>query len=340
MEEMTGSIELRVLAGLQAGARLTLADGRHVLGSSETCDIVLVGPGVEQQAMEIVVDGMRLHMKPGQPGCGLTSGDSLSEPFMVAPGIPFHIGDIWLVVDYQGRAWPENRSWLVQFQPSMTLDGFASGGAEEAGQTEQTPQPSAQVNAPSRKMLWLIWTGASIALFCLGGLGSLVWFKFGREHFSNMQTLSVVSLFHSQLDLASSATAPEARLSFEPPVASEEPVKQATSPELLLAPPAAAALAEPVPEQPTLGFPLRNTHHALAREPDAASRPDRGAASTADLARLPFVVRQVACGNLSSITTEKGVKFFEGASHMGYELERIAEDRLRLRGRHDVELPC
>lgn len=121
-----------------------------------------------------------------------------------------------------------------------------------------------------------------------------------------------------------------------------QPVKQAASPELLLLPPAAAVLAGSVPAEPILGFPLRNTHHTWAREPDVSARPDRGAASTEGLARLPFVVRQVACGNLSSITTEKGVKFFEGASHMGYELERISEDRLRLRlrGRHDVELPC
>lgn len=339
MEEMTGSIELRVLAGLQAGARLTLTEGRHVLGSSEACDIVLVGPRIDPQAMEIVLEGMQLRLKPGQPGCGIASGDSLSEPFMLAPGVPFHIGDIWLVVDHQNRAWPENHSWLVPPQGFMIPDVSVIGGAEEE-QRVLAPSPSVQVNAPSRRTLWLIGTGASVVLFVLAGLGSQVWIKFGHEYFSNMRTLSMESFFHPQLDPASRSVNPDASPSFAPPVAAVEPLLKPPSQELLLLPPAAAASIESVPDRPTLGFPLRNTHHALAHVTDVPEQPDRSTISAEGLARLPFVVRQVACGNLSSITTEKGIKFFEGASQMGYKLERVSANRLRLRGRYDVELPC
>ncbi|MDT7523142.1 FHA domain-containing protein [Rhodoferax sp. TBRC 17198] len=339
MEEMTGSIELRVLAGLQAGARLTLAEGRHVLGSSEACDIVLVGPRIDPQAMEIVVEGMQLRLEPGQPGCGIAPGDSLSEPFMLAPGVPFHVGDIWLVVDHQNRAWPENHSWLVPSQGFMIPDVSVTGGTEE-GQRELAPNLSSEVSAPSKRRLWLIGTGTSIVLFVLAGLASLVWIKFGREYLSNMRTLSMGSFFHPQLDPASKSVNLDASPSFAPPVAAVEPLPKPPSQELLLLPPAAAASIESVPDRPTLGFPLRNTHHALAHETDVPERPDRSATSAEGLTRLPFVVRQVACGNLSSITTENGIKFFEGASQMGYKLERVSADRLRLRGRHDVELPC
>lgn len=345
-EETTGSIELRVLAGLQAGARLTLAEGRHVLGSSELCDIVLVGPGVEPQALVIVVEGAQLHLQPSQPECGVSHGDSLSEPFVLASGIPFHIGDIWLVADHEDSPWPENRSWLVQAQPSVASHAVASGEAHEVGQIKRLSSEPGQADTPSHRRLWLIWGGASIAVFCLAGLGALIWIKFSRNNFDNMQILSAASLLVPRLSPAAGLTAEPTNMGSgashvaNPSLAAVDPQdagsKKRAGPELLLLEPGADA----IPAGPPLGIPLINTHHAMGRVRDASERPEPSTVSSTELTRLPFMVRQVTCGSVSSVTTDKGVKFFEGASHMGYELLSISANRLKLRGRHDVDLPC
>ena len=49
------SLELRILNGLQAGARLRLSEGQFLLGTSEECDVIISGRGVEAQAAEIEV---------------------------------------------------------------------------------------------------------------------------------------------------------------------------------------------------------------------------------------------------------------------------------------------
>lgn len=339
---MNGSsavLELRVLAGLQAGARLSLLDGRHVIGSGEACDIVLAGPGIEAQAVVIVVEGAQLHLRPGQPGCGLTAGDSLSEPFMLEAGIPFHLGDVWLVIDQADHPWPENRSWLTPTHSSpagMPMNEANTAPSAEPGAERQKPS-----HQPNRLLWWLKWLAWCVAVFCLGGLGVLAWFKYGMEYLPHMRamTASHLSRFSesSAVDPVVNATlagpvAPTPAAAIEP----RTPKPSSSSPVLLIPPSPPVSLNE----SPPLGLPLIGSHLVQSRSPDRPDRVEKDTASAAELLRLPFVVRQVACGSVASITTDKGVKLFEGATYKGYEFTKVSPERLRLRGRHDVELSC
>lgn len=339
MNEATPLLELRVLAGLQAGARLTLADGRHVLGSAEACDIVLVGPGIESQALVIVVDGVRLQLRPGQPGCGLVAGDSLSEAFVLEPGVPFHLGDIWLVVDHRAHPWPENRSWLAPMEPPFVALSMDALDSERAA--EMASRPSEPPVGPRRWLWWLKWMAWCIGVFCLGGLGILAWFKFGMEYLPNMQAMTAAHLSRlTDRPAADKVVEPLPVRQKQPtpaPAAEPSAPKAPASGLVLLAPESATA---PVAAQPMLGLPLIGSHLVPSRPREQPERMEAAVASTAELARLPFVIRQVDCGNVASITTDKGLKLFEGARHMDYELQRVSPERLRLRGRHDVELPC
>jgi len=337
MDETQTLLELRVLAGLQAGARLSLPEGRYVLGSAETCDIVLAGPGIEQQALVIVVDGLRLDLQPGQPGCGLSAGDSLSEPFKLEPGVPFYVGDIWLVVDHRSRPWPENRSWLASMPPpleALTLDAAdKTGVAQDAKQDE----PLTPTRGLKRRLLWwLKWAAWCIAVFCLGGLGILAWFKYGMEYLPHVQAHTVAHL--SRWNDAPVSEAGSGSVQVQPPVAAQEPSTQKPPASGLLL--LGTAPTAPVAESPMLGLPLPGSHLEPRGHRDRPAQKDDSAASTADMADLPFVVRQVDCGSVASITTDGGVRFFEGAKHRGYELTRVSAERLRLRGGHDVELSC
>lgn len=332
-------LELRVLAGLQAGASLTLSDGRYVLGSGEACDVVLAGPGVEAQALVIVVDGLQLHLQPGQPGCGLTAGDSFSEPFLLEAGTPFHLGDIWLVVDRPGSPWPENRSWLVPTSPSLATLSMETAAAARAAE-DASERPTRQ-DETSRLQGWLKWVAWSIAVFCLGGLGSLAWFKFGMEYLPNMRAMTAAHLSRfTESPLTEPAVEPVTVRPLETSPASQErmPAQKPPAAGLVLMGPAPTEV--PAASNPMLGLPLAGSHLVQARSRDQTERSDRSAAAVTELSSLPFVVRQVACGDVASITTDKGVRIFEGASHKGYELTRASPERLRLRGRHDVELPC
>jgi cytoskeletal protein RodZ len=332
-------LELRVLAGLQAGARLSLSDGRHVIGSGETCDIVLAGPGIGAQALVIGVEGAQLHLQPGQPGCGLTEGDSLSEPFMLEAGVPFHLGDVWLVIDQADRPWPENRSWLTLAPSSpapMPMNEATTAHAAEPGAERQKPS-----HRPYSPMWWVKWLAWCVAVFCLGGLGVLVWFKYGMEYLPHMRAMTASHL--SRLS-ESPAVAPAVQATPAKPAAPTQvvepeprtPMPSASSPVFLSPPPPVA----PPNESPPLGLPLIGSHLVHSRSQEQTDRAENDTASAAELSRLPFVVRQVACGSVASITTDKGVKLFEGATYKGYELTKISPERLRLRGRHAVELSC
>lgn len=337
MDGHSDSLELRVLAGLQAGARLNLPDGRRMLGSGEACDIVLAGPGVEAQAMVIVVDGVQLHLQPCQPGCGLTAGDSFSEPFMLEAGVPFHLGDIWLVVDHPESPWPENRSWLVSMPPRLAALPMDAAITDAA--MEDASRPAKLPDEPRPLLWWLKWGVWCIAVFCLGGLGILAWFKFGMEYLPNMRAMTVAHLTRfAESSVAGPAMKPAAVQPVEPvPTAKDElQVQKRPTVGLVLLSPAPAVPS--IAQSPMLGLPLAGSHLVPSRSP--AERADRGVASAAELSRLPFAVRQVVCGDVASITTDKGIKLFEGAIHKGYELTRVSPERLRLRGHHDVELPC
>lgn len=325
------TLELRVLAGLQAGARLPLGEGRHVVGGGATSDIVLMGAGVEAQALMIEVDGHRLHLRPGQPGCGLVAGDSLSEPFVLEPGVPFHVGDIWLVVDLSERPWPENGSWLVSTPSPIGPPPIAAAFPDEV----ELDDP---VFESPRGRRWLWWLVRGVAATCLVGAVTLAWMRFGPDRMADMPALFAPLLSRSSgepvlppvVEPAPQAAAPT---SIETTQATRE-----AKPDTLKAMPPAAGLQLLTPRRAPSQA-VREAREAVSLL-EAPGVSEQAAQPMIHPVRLPFSVRQVVCGSAASITTGSGVRVFERGSHMGYQLMRAGPDRLRLRGPADVEMPC
>lgn len=102
----TARLELRVLHGPQAGARLPLSDGRYLLGGGERADIVLHGPSVAAEHCAIDLDGERATVEPLGGGVFSLDGRLYERGDQIAPGVVIELGGVWLCLDRPGAAWP------------------------------------------------------------------------------------------------------------------------------------------------------------------------------------------------------------------------------------------
>lgn len=350
INSMNAALELRVLTGLQVGARLHLDEGRHAAGAGEACDIVLMGPGVEDRALDIVVQGTRLQLEPRQPGCGLVLGDSLSDPFVLEPGVPFHVGGVWLVIDHAAGSWPKNGTWLQPVSTPLTVPLLDESLPERP---IDAPAREGLFQQPMQRRPWWIWVGRSMAVLFLTAVVAFAWQRFGPDHLPDLQDMSasLLSTFRSKnapsSDNTGLAVAREEAAAVDAPQASAHRTGESSA--TFVATPPEVPRTKQTAAQLQLLEPFANRLSAAGRRSILAGTEraeDIGGslASTEQVAgepvHLPFSVRQVVCGSAASITTDGGVKLFEGASHKGYQLMRVAPDRLRLRGRDEVEMSC
>ncbi|WP_426162334.1 FHA domain-containing protein [Pseudoduganella sp. R-34] len=99
-------LELRVLSGLHAGAALPLTEEAVVVGSDTACDVILLDPDVAPQHLSLRwVDGQWL----AEPGSGADVADLAGRPLhagsALAPGLPFRIGQAWLMLSPADAPW-------------------------------------------------------------------------------------------------------------------------------------------------------------------------------------------------------------------------------------------
>lgn len=139
---MTTLYELRILSGLQAGARLRLTDGVYRLGHGDDCDVVMAGHGINAEALELAIDGNNIIVTPLQLGCGISLTDNLTEPFSLLPGQVFHLAELWLVVDKEDAPWLEQRSWLQMAEAQEEQNKIAH---EAQTQPQPQPQPAEEI---------------------------------------------------------------------------------------------------------------------------------------------------------------------------------------------------
>lgn len=133
---MEQALELRILSGLQAGARLRLTQGRYSLGKAELCDIIIAGRGVESLAAELELSEDQLSLIPVQADCGFFLDEQCSEPVELGINQPFRLGDLWLIVDAADADWPEPDSWLMSRQDDEEFDELYEESDEEDGEDD------------------------------------------------------------------------------------------------------------------------------------------------------------------------------------------------------------
>jgi type III secretion system YscD/HrpQ family protein len=155
---MEKALELRILSGLQAGARLRLTQGQYSLGKAELCDIIIAGRGVESLAAELELSGDKLYLIPVQSDCGLSLDEQCSEAVELEVSQPFRLGDLWLAVDAENAAWPEPDSWLLlsldDDEAEEEYDDDEDDSAEdEDDYSPETPNPRATPSAAPKTVV-------------------------------------------------------------------------------------------------------------------------------------------------------------------------------------------
>jgi type III secretion protein D len=155
------SLELRVLSGMHAGARVLLEGDEYFLGTRDDCDFVLTDPGIlPRHARLVLVDGVwLLEWLPAEEGDAVLAPAPLDR----SKAVPF--GPIVVMADEPGTPWP-------------TLEELVLVPHAPATESLLPPpvQAVAPVIAPTRKhSLRRIATPVAIAAVSLSTLGLVAW---------------------------------------------------------------------------------------------------------------------------------------------------------------------
>jgi type III secretion system YscD/HrpQ family protein len=135
-------MELRVLAGPQAGCCLPLTGGMYRAGADESCDVVLDGlpagqiaftlyVGQKAIALEAMAEGVQVE---GRPARGLRE---------LRPGGVFEFGPWLFAVDDPGAPWPQDVEALRGARDAGQPEDSA-GELAESGEPADAPAPPSQ----------------------------------------------------------------------------------------------------------------------------------------------------------------------------------------------------
>jgi type III secretion protein D len=342
-------LELRILSGLQAGARLKLPDGSYSLGHDESCDVVVREHGVEAFALQLAIDGRLITATPGQTGCGTGRGDSRTEAFTLTPGQAFRIADLWLVVDDDGAPWPEVRSWRdaaadMAREPEADDDELDDDDSED----DSTNAVADISQRPRRYRRWLAvgciatLVGGSALAFAFKPLSQEAPAKPAPQAEAKPPELSTPGM-------PVPPTLPEpASMSAETSSSSKEPTVEEAMEELK------QQLAEVRLDAEIMiareGNAIRmsgNLDTARTRKLEALLVPfvkkygDMVAinAQVQSVANhLPFRVNQIISGPMAHIVTDDGERIFVGGSYKGYRLTMVRSNKIAFAGARPVEI--
>ena len=160
-------LELRVLTGTHAGARVLLPDAPQVLGSADDCDLILCDDGIAPQhaRLERLEDGSAL----------LHVLDRDLPPIHIRPGQGAEVGQVRISVEEADAPWNEDVPIADQPPPEglpLAADEGPAGAPDAGGpqasglQPPATPRPP--VRAPARAAGgW--WQVAGAALLVSAG---------------------------------------------------------------------------------------------------------------------------------------------------------------------------
>ncbi len=167
-------LELRVLTGTHAGARVLLPDAPQVLGSADDCDLILCDDGIAPQhaRLERLEDGSAL----------LHVLDRDLPPIHIRPGQGAEVGQVRISVEEADAPWNEDVPIADQPPPEglPLAAGEGPAGAPDAGgpqasglQPPATPRPPVRAPARAAGGWWQV-AGAAL-LVGAGAVSYLAW---------------------------------------------------------------------------------------------------------------------------------------------------------------------
>lgn len=117
-------LELRVLAGLHAGAALPIGLEDVLLGSDETCDVILLDPEVLPRHLRLRADAGRWLAEPEAAApVRDRHGAALAAGAPVPLDQPIQLGQTWIVLCAASAPWEED---AVPAAPPAAADAVAS----------------------------------------------------------------------------------------------------------------------------------------------------------------------------------------------------------------------
>jgi type III secretion system YscD/HrpQ family protein len=146
------TVELRVLHGPQAGARLVLQPGRdYILGTGDSCAVVLAGVQVEEEHASLSADASGIRVKRLQGSVATPQGDIGADGSTVPLGTVLTMGRVKLTVEASDADWPSDESIEPEEAAPPTPVADEATAAAEAMPEGALPEPAAaQETSPER----------------------------------------------------------------------------------------------------------------------------------------------------------------------------------------------
>lgn len=169
-DTLQAQVELRVLVGPQAGSSLSLGMGDYSLGTSDECEIILMGSRLESIHARLSFDGDQITVKPVEGKVCDAQGNEIMDTFPLSLGMPVDLGGVWVSVDKVDAHWPDPSDVLP-------LPVTPNPGAQTVAETEVSA-PMADIAASrlrNRAKITLIISAAGLALFALAGISVAGW---------------------------------------------------------------------------------------------------------------------------------------------------------------------
>lgn len=184
-DTLQAQVELRVLVGPQAGSSLSLGMGDYSLGTSDECEIILIGSRLEPIHARLSVDGDQITVKPAEGKVCDAQGNEILDTFPLTLGMPVDLGGVWVSVDSVDARWPDPADVLpTPVSPSPVEQTVTEGEA----QNRLADNPASRLR--NRAKITLIISAVGLTLIVLAGISLAAWMIEQQTHPEVVATVS------------------------------------------------------------------------------------------------------------------------------------------------------
>jgi len=176
-DTLQAQVELRVLVGPQAGSSLSLGIGDYSLGTSDECEIILMGSRLESIHARISFDGDQITVKPVEGKVCDAQGNEIMDTFPLTLGMPVDLGGVWVSVDSVDARWPDPADVLPTPAPPSPVEQTVS---ESEVPTRTADNPASRLH--NRAKITLIVSAVGLCLIVLAGISLAAWMIEQQAH--------------------------------------------------------------------------------------------------------------------------------------------------------------
>ena len=184
-DTLQAQVELRVLVGPQAGSSLSLGIGDYSLGTSDDCEIILMGSRLEAIHARLSFDGDQIAVTPVEGKVCDAQGNEILDTFPLTLGMPVDLGGVWVSVDSVDARWPDPADVLPTPAPPSPVEQTVT---ESEIPTQLADNPASRLR--NRAKITLIISAAGLSLIVLAGISLAAWLIEQQTHPEVVATVS------------------------------------------------------------------------------------------------------------------------------------------------------